>query len=622
MHVVLRCVRPRCRCPVEPIRLGCISSYTFSSLPINMVEKEGKMSHSPFAQSDRPSSDLAIAQTHLNLRRTSGDSSHKSPRRTSTTDASHIASPSFAPKLPHPASRTPFNPADTDSGRDHLHRIAQSSSRPPSPFKSSDRSSNSPDRSHSHSYSHRTSIDVSEGTNSAMHTPRDSKHKTSQTGQPSPSHTQTEAAATTSVNSQTPQRGSSSPSLPHGTKRKLSSDRNMPTTGGDDIDSQLIGPGVPSSINIGLEGPALKRRGSIAETQRVNIFDNRRHSMDARSSSGGPQLWSSGRRDSSSSMFTSPPVSYGSPAYSADSSHGHPPGTTPFAWQSTQFPDQTSTVQSEGDGSSSGRPFDPSSVPPIAMVPPVPFNAERRMSVPTNLPSTMTATSTVSRVLRSRSRPPSVGRARAIESAAADSTSQPTAGTESGANSPGSSSMVPSSANKESGMTPYSRSPELRVSHKLAERKRRKEMKELFDELRDQLPADRGMKASKWEILSKAIDFIAQLKQGHQDMSREIDMLRHELESIRSGVPFGSGAPHPGMYAPGPTSVVPYPSHSTTGHTLSSHPPASVTNHQSAPPPQSDSRPSSSHNAFNSSSAPQSGSGGGTSGSKPEASSS
>jgi hypothetical protein len=30
-------------------------------------------------------------------------------------------------------------------------------------------------------------------------------------------------------------------------------------------------------------------------------------------------------------------------------------------------------------------------------------------------------------------------------------------------------------------------------------------MKDLFDELRDHLPADRGMKASKWEILSKGI---------------------------------------------------------------------------------------------------------------------
>ncbi|GJJ67876.1 hypothetical protein EMPS_00222 [Entomortierella parvispora] len=98
---------------------------------------------------------------------------------------------------------------------------------------------------------------------------------------------------------------------------------------------------------------------------------------------------------------------------------------------------------------------------------------------------------------------------------------------------PGYPAGYPADGELGKGETPYSRSPELRVSHKLAERKRRKEMKELFDELRDSLPVDRSLKTSKWEILSKAVDFIAGMKANHDELNNEVEMLRREVARLK-----------------------------------------------------------------------------------------
>jgi hypothetical protein len=110
---------------------------------------------------------------------------------------------------------------------------------------------------------------------------------------------------------------------------------------------------------------------------------------------------------------------------------------------------------------------------------------------------------------------------------------------------------------------PYSRTPELRVSHKLAERKRRTEMKELFDQLRDLMPQERGSKASKWEILTKAIaeharqqDHIRMLQSHYTNAMQENEMLRRELSALQGPGPMrgelGPGAVHPSQHGPPP----------------------------------------------------------------------
>lgn len=101
------------------------------------------------------------------------------------------------------------------------------------------------------------------------------------------------------------------------------------------------------------------------------------------------------------------------------------------------------------------------------------------------------------------------------------------------------------------GQGSYSRTPELRVSHKMAERKRRSEMKSLFDELNAILPNSPGGKSSKWEILTKgtidshnglavfwanqniAIEHIKMLKTADNHVRRDAERMRTDLDQAR-----------------------------------------------------------------------------------------
>ena len=107
---------------------------------------------------------------------------------------------------------------------------------------------------------------------------------------------------------------------------------------------------------------------------------------------------------------------------------------------------------------------------------------------------------------------------------------------------PGSHLSPPDSGDKKASL-PYARSPELRVSHKLAERQRRKEMKDLFDDLRDLLPnleqdKDKG-KISKWEVLSKAIDHIHAVNSTQNELIAELSRCRSQM-GLPPYVPTGS----------------------------------------------------------------------------------
>jgi hypothetical protein len=76
----------------------------------------------------------------------------------------------------------------------------------------------------------------------------------------------------------------------------------------------------------------------------------------------------------------------------------------------------------------------------------------------------------------------------------------------------------------ESGQT----SATLKYSHKMAERKRRKDMNDTFDELRNLLPFKHG-NLSKWEILNGASEHIENLKKSRIKLMIERETLHREL---------------------------------------------------------------------------------------------
>lgn len=77
------------------------------------------------------------------------------------------------------------------------------------------------------------------------------------------------------------------------------------------------------------------------------------------------------------------------------------------------------------------------------------------------------------------------------------------------------------------------RSEDHRLSHKLAERKRRKEMKDVFDNLKDALPP--GVpKSSKWEILNEASVAIDDLLEQEQNLLNQRNQLLKKInENIK-----------------------------------------------------------------------------------------
>ena len=89
------------------------------------------------------------------------------------------------------------------------------------------------------------------------------------------------------------------------------------------------------------------------------------------------------------------------------------------------------------------------------------------------------------------------------------------------------SSLLSTSSSSSSGKPPKI----TKYSHKLAERRRRREMRSVFDQLNDLLPSTKGRR-SNWEVLSDAHGYVEEMLEAQKIYKAERERLRAEIEAL------------------------------------------------------------------------------------------
>lgn len=87
------------------------------------------------------------------------------------------------------------------------------------------------------------------------------------------------------------------------------------------------------------------------------------------------------------------------------------------------------------------------------------------------------------------------------------------------------SQAVSSSIQDDAKRSPYARSPRLKLLHKMAERKRRSQLRELLEELKCELKGSRNLTMSKSEIVDSALITLEELKEKQRELKKAKESL-------------------------------------------------------------------------------------------------